>query len=62
MLSPSSAAEVTRQCHTGLYIGPEEQGLSAESQSEGGNMGTGCLPIGSLQEDHRKLLNVGIDL
>jgi hypothetical protein len=35
-------------------MGPEERGLRAGSQSEGGNMGTGCGPIGSLQEGYRE--------
>jgi hypothetical protein len=52
MLSPSSWAEMTRQGYRGVYIGPEEQGLRAGSQSEGWNMETACRPIGSLQEGH----------
>jgi hypothetical protein len=35
MLSSSSGAEVTKRGSRGVYIG-----LRAESQSEGGNMGT----------------------
>jgi hypothetical protein len=50
MLSPSSGVEVTKQGSRGVFIGPEEQGLRTGSQSEGGNMGTGWEPIGSLQE------------
>jgi hypothetical protein len=38
MLSLSSGAEVTRQGCRDVYIGPEEQGLRAGSQSEGGNI------------------------
>jgi hypothetical protein len=52
MLSPSSGAEVTRQGNRRVFIEPEEQGLRAGSQSERGNMGTGCGPIGSLQEGY----------
>jgi hypothetical protein len=52
MLSPSSGTEVARQRNTGVYKGPEDQGLGADSQSEGGNMDTGCGPIGSLQEGY----------
>jgi hypothetical protein len=49
MLSPSSGAEATRHGNKSAYTGPEGQGLREGSQSEGGNMGTGCGPIGSHQ-------------
>jgi hypothetical protein len=54
MLSPSSGAEVTRQGSRRVFIGPEHQELRAGSQSEGGNMGIGCRPLGSLQEGYRE--------
>jgi hypothetical protein len=60
MLSPSSGAEVTRQGSRRVFIGPEHQELWAGSQSEGGNMGTGCRPLGSLQEGYREGVEHGV--
>jgi hypothetical protein len=42
------------------YVGPEEQGLREWSQSEGGNIGTGSRPIGSLQGDYKEGAEYGV--
>jgi hypothetical protein len=60
MLSPSSGTEMTRQRRRGVHIGPEEQGLREGSRSERGNVGTGCGPIGSLQEGYREGAGCGM--
>jgi hypothetical protein len=44
----------------GFFVGPEEQGLRAGSQSEGGNIETGCGPIGSFQEGYRDGAGCGV--
>jgi hypothetical protein len=43
------------------YIGPVQQGLREGSQSEKGNMGTGCGPIGSLQAGYREGAGCGVE-
>jgi hypothetical protein len=52
MLSSSSGLKLQGRAQR-TYIGPEKQGLREGSQSEGGNMGTGCGPIESLQAGYR---------
>jgi hypothetical protein len=42
------------------YVGPEEQGLREWSQSEGGNIGTGSRPRGSLQGDYKEGAGYGV--
>jgi hypothetical protein len=61
ILSPSSGAEVTRKGSRGLVQVPEEQGMREGSQSEGGNMGTGCGPIGSRQAGYKEGAVCGVN-
>jgi hypothetical protein len=42
-------------------VGPEEQGVREGSQLEGGNMGTGCRPTGSLQAGYCKGTGHGVE-